>query len=181
MFTCTVSDILPAIAGGSPRVTVRTGTRGARTKITLCPSLLTLHLSHSLVLAAALGATTWTLFGQGNAATSHVIHSRRRCLATTCRLCRVGPHFRFQVRGCSWSSVAVNPIGPGLLGGGPRSVVAMKGLPVALLISHCGTGSITQIRVIVDGRLLPRCPSQVVPHGAGEGVGGAQHPLTVAE
>jgi hypothetical protein len=58
--------------------------------------------------ALALGATTWTLFGQGNAATSHVIRSHRHHPVTTCNLSVDVPYFRGHVHGRPWSSVIVD-------------------------------------------------------------------------
>jgi hypothetical protein len=51
--------------------------------------------------------TTWILIGRGNVA-DHLIRSRRQHPVTTCKLSTVGPHLRIQVRGRSWSSIAVD-------------------------------------------------------------------------
>jgi hypothetical protein len=58
--------------------------------------------------AFAAVTTTWILIGRGNVATGHVIRSRRQHLATTRNLSGVGLSPRVQVRGRSWSSVAVD-------------------------------------------------------------------------
>lgn len=65
--------------------------------------------------------TTWILIVRGNVAAGHVIRSRRQHLATTCWLSTTGRHLRVQVRGGSWSSVAVDVFG--------QRLVAVQGSP----------------------------------------------------
>jgi hypothetical protein len=48
------------------------------------------------------------LIGRGNVAAGPLIRSHRQHHPTTCNLSRVGPHPRIQVRGRSWSPVAVD-------------------------------------------------------------------------
>jgi hypothetical protein len=58
--------------------------------------------------ALAAGTTTWILIGRENVAADHLIRSHRQRPATTCNLSMDGSHPRVQVRGRSWSYVAVD-------------------------------------------------------------------------
>jgi hypothetical protein len=88
--------------------------------------------------ALAAVTTTWILIGRGNVCGDHLIRSRMQHPAGTCNLSMDGANPWVHVRGCPWSSVAVDV--PTDVDQGGSSVAASDWLSACCQTADSGSG-----------------------------------------